>query len=81
MDIAKSETFKNFVILNKALLFLIKLIKIGLRGTWTYCNNLLNSKIAELDMLILHSRPSKSYRTKDNTTSRDDSLCFRNILV
>ena len=25
MDIAKSETFKNFIILNKALLFLIKL--------------------------------------------------------
>ena len=25
MDIAKSETFKNFTILNKALLFLIKL--------------------------------------------------------
>ena len=24
MDIAKSETFKNFIILNKALLFLIK---------------------------------------------------------
>ena len=24
MDIAKSETFKNFTILNKALLFLIK---------------------------------------------------------
>ena len=27
MDIAKSETFKNFIILNKALLFLIKLSK------------------------------------------------------
>ena len=27
MDIAKSETFKNFNILNKALLFLIKLNK------------------------------------------------------
>ena len=25
MDIAKSETFKNFIIFNKALLFLIKL--------------------------------------------------------
>ena len=27
MDIAKSETFKNFIILNKALLFLIKITK------------------------------------------------------
>ena len=26
MDIAKSETFKNFIILNKALLFLIKFL-------------------------------------------------------
>ena len=31
MDIAKSETFKNFIILNNALLFLIKSIKIGLK--------------------------------------------------
>ena len=29
MDVAKSETFKNFAILNKALLFLISLIMIG----------------------------------------------------
>ena len=29
MDIAKSETFKNFIILNKALLFLIKRIQLG----------------------------------------------------
>ena len=29
MDIAKSETFKNFIILNKALLFLIKLFHYG----------------------------------------------------
>ena len=28
MDIAKSETFKNFIILNKALLFLTKSLKI-----------------------------------------------------
>ena len=28
MDIAKSETFKNFIILNKVLLFLIKLSKL-----------------------------------------------------
>ena len=28
MDIVKSETFKNFIILNKALLFLIKLLSI-----------------------------------------------------
>ena len=32
MDIAKFETFKNFIILNKALLFLIKLSIYGIRG-------------------------------------------------
>ena len=33
MDIAKSETFKNFNILNKALLFLIKLSKTAIQLT------------------------------------------------
>ena len=32
MDIAKSETFKNFIILNKALLFLIKLRKTAVQS-------------------------------------------------
>ena len=32
MDIAKSETFKNFIILNKALLFLIKLSKTAVQS-------------------------------------------------
>ena len=32
MDIAKSETFKKFIILNKALLFLIKLSKIAVQS-------------------------------------------------
>ena len=32
MDIAKSETFKNFTILNKALLFLIKLSKTAVQS-------------------------------------------------
>ena len=32
MDIAKSETFKNFIILNKALLFLIKIKSIAGTG-------------------------------------------------
>ena len=32
MDIAKSETFKNVIILNKALLFLIKLSKTAVRS-------------------------------------------------
>ena len=32
MDIAKSETFKNFTILSKALLFLIKLNKTAVQS-------------------------------------------------
>ena len=32
MDIAKSKTFKNFIILNKALLFLIKLSKTAVQS-------------------------------------------------
>ena len=32
VDIAKSETFKNFICLNKALLFLIKLIKTAVQS-------------------------------------------------
>ena len=32
MDIAKSETFKNFIILNKTLLFLIKLSKTAVQS-------------------------------------------------
>ena len=32
MDIAKSETFKKFTILNKALLFLIKLNKTAVQS-------------------------------------------------
>ena len=32
MDIAKSETFKNFAISNKALLFLIKLNKTAVQS-------------------------------------------------
>ena len=32
MDKAKSETFKNFIILNKALLFLIKLSKTAVQS-------------------------------------------------
>ena len=32
VDIAKSETFKNLIILNKALLFLIKLNKTAVRS-------------------------------------------------
>ena len=32
MDIAKSETFKNFIILNEALLFLIKLSKTAVQS-------------------------------------------------
>ena len=32
MDIAKSETFKNFIIWNKALLFLIKLSKTAVQS-------------------------------------------------
>ena len=32
MDIAKSETFKNFIILNKALLFLIKSSKTAVQS-------------------------------------------------
>ena len=32
MDIAKSETFKNFIVLNKALLFLIKLSKTAVQS-------------------------------------------------
>ena len=32
MDIAKFETFKNFIILNKALLFLIKLSKTAVQS-------------------------------------------------
>ena len=32
MDIAKSETFKNFTVLNKALLFLIKLNKTAVQS-------------------------------------------------
>ena len=32
MDIAKYETFKNFIILNKALLFLIKLNKTAMQS-------------------------------------------------
>ena len=41
---------------------------------------MLNLKTAELYMLILHSRSSKSYGTKNNATSRDDCLCIRNSL-
>ena len=41
MDIAKSETFKNFIIFNKALLFLIKLSKTAVQlvyksSLWKY---------------------------------------------
>ena len=36
MDIAKSETFKNFIILNKALLFLIKLSKTAVQSVPNY---------------------------------------------
>ena len=36
MDIAKSETFKNFIILNKALLFLIKLSKTAVQSVPKY---------------------------------------------
>ena len=32
MDIAKSETFKNFIILNEALLFIIKLSKTAVQS-------------------------------------------------
>ena len=32
MDIAKSETFKNFIILNRALMFLIKLSKTAVQS-------------------------------------------------
>ena len=35
MDIAKSETFKNFIILNKALLFVIKLSKTAVQSVLT----------------------------------------------
>ena len=42
-------------------------------------NNTLNLKTAELYMPILHSRPSKSYKTKNKGTfCRGDSLCFTN---
>ena len=44
-------------------------------------NNMLNLKIAELYMPILHSRPSKFFRKKNNATSRSDSLCFGNSLM
>ena len=40
MDIAKSETFKNFIILNKALLFLIKLSKTAVQSVPNTNNNL-----------------------------------------
>ena len=42
--------------------------------------NMLNLKTAEVFMPILHSRPSKSYRTKNNAISIGDSLCFGNSL-
>ena len=42
---------------------------------------MLNLKTDQLHMPILLSRPSKSYRTKNNATFRDDSFCFRNSLV
>ena len=42
MDIAKSETFKNFIILNKALLFLIKLSKTAVQSVPKIHNNVLS---------------------------------------
>ena len=38
MDIAKSETFTNFIILNKALLFLIKLSKTAGQSVLNRCS-------------------------------------------
>ena len=41
---------------------------------------MLKWKAAELYVSILYSRLSKPYRTKNNATSRGDSLCLRNSL-
>ena len=45
MDIVKSETFKNFIILNKALLFLIKLLSILPFFFFNHASNLVSDYI------------------------------------
>ena len=55
MDIAKSETLKNFIILNKALLFLIKLSKTAVQSVPKVCG-LSNNKLASSAVLRQESK-------------------------
>ena len=79
MDIAKSETFKNFIILNKALLFLIKLPENNIKNLAIFCYAYFEEVLVSLNFAknfdFLAGVSSKIFAIKTLLRSKDSFLC------